>query len=431
MMTASNPLQNKKNLSYKIIFSIMLTMSLLVTLLILVFSYSNSLLEQELLEKQNLSELERLKQEFVRDPLYQLPQTAKLRIYQPNRDNTELPLYLQSLPRGYNDELSTEEKTYFVLVSDLNEKPIYIVSDISEFENSEKTFETIIFISWAILLALIFAVSYLLTRYLLKPISDFADEIDRLRPEQRGLKLSGNYQGLEIGKITRSFDRYLNQLDEYVERQRSFAAMASHELRTPLTVVQTSAELISSQTEDELIQSQCEKINRSINNMSNMIIALLSITRDQPQQEKNSDISLFNIVIDALENRHNEIRFNGIKIDNQISSQAAINGNRSLISVVINNLLSNAIKHSPQGIITIRYQGQLLSIEDNGSGLDTEDVEQLFKFGVAGKNNGGYGLGLYIARLICDKQGWKLALKKADPGTIANVTFSQSHVTAS
>lgn len=424
MMTPSvHKLLSKKNLSYKIIFAIMLAMSLLVSLMIIIFAYSNNVLEDKLLVNQNLAELERLKKEFNRNPDYELPQTAKLRFYLPLNEDDVLPEYLQSLPIGYNDEVNVESYSYFVSVGEMSGRPVYIVSDISEFERSERIFETIIVWSWAILIALIFSVSYLLSRYLLKPISDFADEIEQLKPQQRGLTLSGKYQGLEIEKMARSFDRFLNKMDEYVERQHSFAAMSSHELRTPLTVIQTSAELISSQSENELIQQQCQKISRSSGNMSNMILALLSITRDQPSIEKNSDSSLMTVIEDVLEQHEREIKMNGITVHKHIHKDEKVASSDSLLAVVVNNLLSNAIKHCTGGEINIAYEYPALLINDNGSGLDTQNIDQLFKLGVSGNKNGGYGLGLYITKLICDKQGWRLDLTSANPGTQAKVTF--------
>lgn len=418
---------SNKNLSYRIIVGMMLAMGLLISLVMMVFLLGNIALEHDLMENQNRVELQRLKNEFNQNPDYHLPQTAKLRIYMEDADSSALPAYLRELPIGFNDEIETGDFTYFVLVSQFNDRYIYIVNDISEFEKTENAFGQLILISWIILMVLIFAVSYLLTRHLLKPISDFADEIGQLQPQQRGLKLSGKYHGLEIEKITHAFDQYMGKLDEYVERQRSFSAMASHELRTPLTIVQTSAELISSQTSNNLITDQCNKIIRSTSSMSDMILALLSITRDQPLKDENNKVSLVATVKEALENRKNEIRLNKIEIyidtDHWDSANDCLQCNSALLSVVLNNLLSNAIKHSPQGLIRITYQHHGLSIEDNGSGVESEDMDQLFKFGVAGKNNGGYGLGLYITWLICQRQGWRIELSHANPGTIAKVTF--------
>ena len=416
-------LLGRKNLSYKIISSIMLAMSLLISAMIMVFAYSVNVLEHELMQKHIFAELELVKKELSKNPDYSLPQTANLQVYKPDAHDPYLPGFLRGLPADFHEEISTNGSTYFVLVTKFNDEPLYIVNDISEFEQSENTFWIIIIVSWCILMALIFAISYLLSHSLLKPISDFSDEIGQLQPQQRGLNLSGKYHGLEIEKITRAFDQYLKNLDEYVERQHAFAAMASHELRSPLTVVQTSAELIAAQTQDELILNQCHKISRSTSNMSDMILALLSITRDQTRDEQNYAVDLHEVVQDALGNFDHQIRLNTIEIDNWVTPDTTFRCNSALLSVVINNLLSNAIKHSPQGMIRITYMNHSLSILDNGEGLGTEPADQLFKMGVAGKNSGGYGLGLYITKLICDKQGWQLELQNASPGTLARVTF--------
>ena len=411
-----------KNLSYRIIVAIMLAMSLLVSLLILVLLYSIDRLEHDLLENQNNVELQRLHEEFKHNPDYQLPQTAKLRIYMEGQNDP--PAYISQLPLGYHSEVSVDDATYFVLVDRVNQRKVYLVNDISAFETSETRMGWIIALSWLILMALIFAVSFLLSRQLLKPISDFAEEIDSLRPEQRGLKLSGKYHGLEIAKITRAFDQYLSKLDEYVERQHAFSAMASHELRTPLTVVQTSAELIATETDNPLIQQQCKTIHRSSTRMRDMILALLSITRDRPSNSESHSVELGSLLHEILDNFSNEIKHSRIQIDNRIEQDSCLTADPTLLSVVINNLISNAIKHAPRGVIEIDFKADQLSISDNGSGLDRDDIEQLFKFGVAGKNSGGYGLGLYISRLICDQQGWLLELLPANPGTLARVTFS-------
>ena len=391
--------------------------------MIFILSYTVNSLERELLGNQNAAELTRLIKEFKRNPEYQLPQTAKLRFYLTNGGNAGLPEFLHDLPVGFNDELVHENAAYFVLISKFNDQVIYIINDISEFEATEQALNKIFIVSWIIFIVMMFAVSYLLSRYLLKPISDFADEIESLKPEQRGLKLSGKYSGLEIEKITRAFDKYLIKLDEHVERQHSFAAMASHELRTPLTIVQTSAELIGNQTDKPQIISQCQKIQRSTTKMNNMILALLSITRDQFSASDNEKVLLASSISEEVESCQNEIKLNNIEINNLVKTNITLNCNTSLLSVVINNLLSNAIKHCKNGLIQFQYDQNVLSIIDNGSGLDAADTKQLFKFGVAGKNSGGYGLGLYITHLICDKQGWKLDLINANPGTAANVAF--------
>ncbi len=414
----------QKNLSYKVILGIMLGMSVLVSLLIVVFLYSINVLEHDLMEKHALAELSEITQQLRKNPDYTLPQTAILQIYESRGNRLDLPAYLQHLPVGFSQEIEFDERIYFVLVGQVDDRTLFIVNDISEFEQLERSFALIIVISWMVLLALIFALSYLISRFMLKPISDFADEIDLLEPEVRGRQFVGRYRGLEVEKMTRAIDRYLNKLDEYVEKQHSFAAMASHELRTPLTIIQTSAELISGQTENEQIMAQCHKIMRSTTSMNDMILALLSITRDLSlEQQEKQRVVLADSVDEVLNNLSQQININRIEIDNWVRPEVSFECNSALLSVVINNLLTNAIKHCPGGRVQINYMNHALIILDNGEGLGTDNIEKLFHKGVRGRNNGGYGLGLYITKLICDHQGWHLDLQNSNPGTQAKVEF--------
>ncbi len=402
----------------------MLGMGLLVSLLIIVFAYSFHVLEYDLMEKYNQAELEHIEEQLRQNPAYELPQTANLQMYRSDGSDLSLPHYLHDLAPGYRGEVDVDGLYYFVMVSRLNDETLYVVSDISEFEQSENRFQLIILVSWSTLLALIFALSFLLSRNLLKPISDFADEIDSLQPEQRGHSLTPKYHGLEVGKIARAMERYFDKIDEYVERQNSFAAMASHELRTPLTIIQTSAELIAGLTDNRQINNQCNKIRRSSAGMNDMILALLAITRDQPvDRQETSPVRLHDAMHEAMTNQQPQIDLNRIEIENLIPPDTVLECNSALLAVVINNLLANAIKHSPKGLIRLTYTRHALSIQDNGEGLGTDDIDGLLMKGVAGENSGGYGLGLYITKLICDKQGWSLELRNANPGTLARVTF--------
>ena len=414
----------QRSLSHKVISGVMLGMSVLVSLLIAVFLYSINVLERDLMEKHNQAELASIIQQLEQNPDYRLPQTAILQVYQARPERLHLPPFLQSLPVGFSDEVEANGFIYWVLVQQYQDRTLFIVNDISEFEQLERRFAFIIVISWIILLTLIFALSYLISRFMLKPISDFADEIDLLEPEIRGHRFVGRYHGLEVAKMTRAVDRYLDKLDEYVDKQHSFAAMASHELRTPLTIVQTSAELIAGQTDNPQIIAQCQKIGRSTSSMNDMILALLSITRDLSlDQQEQSRVALADVIDEVLTNLEQQIRINRIEIDNWVRGDVSFECNKALLSVVINNLLSNAIKHCPHGRIQITYMNHSLVVLDDGEGLGTENIDRLFEKGVGGRNNGGYGLGLYITKLICDHQGWNLDLQNANPGTQAKVEF--------
>jgi signal transduction histidine kinase len=237
--------------------------------------------------------------------------------------------------------------------------------------------------------------------------------------------LSDHFADDEVGKIAQAFDSYTRKMDSYVEKQIAFAAMASHELRSPLTIVQTSADLIASRNDDPSINPYLEKIQRATANMANMIHALLAVTRDQPTKNANQHITLQPLVEEILETMSPELRAKQISIDNQLPPDINIEADRTLLTVVLTNLIRNAAKHSQQSPIKIDMLASILSITDNGIGIDSEDLQHIFDFKFHGQNSQGYGVGLYISKLICDYQGWSLELEpNPQGGIIARVNFT-------
>ena len=93
--------------------------------------------------------------------------------------------------------------------------------------------------------------------------------------------------------------------------------------------------------------------------------------------------------------------------------------------MVLTNLIRNGVKHGQQSSIIIDMQAPVLSITDNGIGIDSEDLQHIFDFGFRGPNSQGYGVGLYISKLVCDYHGWLLDLvPNPQGGIIATINFA-------
>ena len=99
---------------------------------------------------------------------------------------------------------------------------------------------------------------------------------------------------------------------------------------------------------------------------------------------------------------------------------------------VVSNLLSNAIKFSPKHgkvVVELRRdpQGLIISVGDEGVGMDPSDAQQLFnRFGrlAAHSQIPGAGLGLYIVKCIVSAHGGSIDLTSAPgKGTTFEVFF--------
>ena len=120
------------------------------------------------------------------------------------------------------------------------------------------------------------------------------------------------------------------------------------------------------------------------------------------------------------------IKLRNQKITIDLSDDRVMYLDKEKIQTVITNLLTNAIKYTPSGgniTINSRIKKKMLiiSIKDDGIGLQKEEITQLFKpFGKIEKYGRGWdiisdgiGLGLYLSKEIIDLHEGKIWVESA------------------
>ena len=91
-------------------------------------------------------------------------------------------------------------------------------------------------------------------------------------------------------------------------------------------------------------------------------------------------------------------------------------------------LLSNAVQHSERGgSVRLRVDGVTIVVEDEGSGIDPEDLPHLFERFYRGKGSaGGFGLGLSICRDLVEGMGGRISLRPREgAGTVAEIRLPE------
>ena len=367
----------------------------------MVVHYSNKELEYDLLEKQIGTEIENIRSILRINPLAELPQTASMSMYLESRASTiPIPEFFKQYSQGIHHDVEIGDNSYHIQIQPFDNDVIYIKYDITQLEASEALLTDILIIAWAILLFMIVIMSHLISRRLADPISRLSEEVSHLVPDQRGVQLSKHYEKDEVGKIAQAFDVYLKRMDEYVEKQIAFAAMASHELRSPMTIIQTSTELIDCQHDDVATHTQVEKIQRATRGMVEMIDALLQVTRDQNPDRESTPLKLCFVIDDILNMLQSDIHSKNIIIKNTLLETHIVNADKTLATVVCSNLIKNAIKHGADSDIRIEMEDKKLSIIDSGFGISQDELEHIFDFAYRGHSSQGYGIGLYVSKLI-------------------------------
>jgi len=190
----------------------------------------------------------------------------------------------------------------------------------------------------------------------------------------------------------------------------------SHQMKTPLASICMYSDLLvegnldAAEQQEFLIRmkSGTEKLQwmmDSLIKMSRLEIGAIQLTPTPTGIRQTISESISGVV--ALAARKN------INIVTTALSDIELYHDRKWTREALNNILENAVKYSPTNSTIAVTMEQLplytkIIITDQGIGIDESDYNLLFKRFYRGQNvadQEGAGLGLYLARLIMEKQG--------------------------
>lgn len=225
-----------------------------------------------------------------------------------------------------------------------------------------------------------------------------------------------NPEGLPLGKLLVVDD--LSELDRSTRARawREVARRIAHEIKNPLTPIQLSTQRIRRKylenlEEPEMLDSCTATIITEVNGLKNMVNEFSKFAR---LPEINASPGNVNKLLKSVCNFFKE----GLPQAVSLSFESDDNIPSSLIDVeqmrrVFTNLIDNAVAAMPNGGgITLKssYAKDLkmiiIKLEDNGSGIPDNIIDQVFEPYVTTKKD-GTGLGLAIAhQIISDHNGY-------------------------
>ena len=210
-------------------------------------------------------------------------------------------------------------------------------------------------------------------------------------------------------------NRTIEPLEESFKKQKQFIADASHELRTPISVIQGYANMLDrwGKSDESVLDESIAAIKSESENMKNLVEQLLFLARgiNGKTQLTITEFSLNNMMSEVLEESK---MIDDKHIYSYINSEEInVYGDIGLLKQTARILVENAAKYTEAGEDIILRIGKndknevYFSVQDNGIGMDAEDVphifERFFRADTARvRKNGGTGLGLSIAKWIID-----------------------------
>ncbi len=259
----------------------------------------------------------------------------------------------------------------------------------------------------ALFMVLLLACIYFATRYLLRPVRDLSEGVERLRQGDLNVEMSTRRTD-ELGRLMVSFNEMARAVRERLRARDQLLVDVSHEIRSPLTRMRVALEMMPE-------GAAKESVVEDIAETEAMISVLLDTERlDSPHGGLTLDsVDLAALVSEiALERADHPP---GVQVGSPAGPVVArVDAQR--VRVVVGNLVSNALRHSdeagpPVRVAVERSGGDaLITVKDCGVGIEAEDLPRIFEpfYRVdrsRSKDTGGYGIGLSLVKRIVDAHG--------------------------
>jgi two-component system sensor histidine kinase MprB len=257
----------------------------------------------------------------------------------------------------------------------------------------------------------------------LRPVRRLTSDVERIaRTEDLApLPVEGDD---EVARLATAFNHMLSSLAASRDRQRQLVADAGHELRTPLTSLRTNIDLLtqagegSSQGLSDRARSELlDDVRAQIEELTTLIGDLVELARDEPMSPVVATVELHEVLEAAVA----RVRRRAPGVTFRLEADPwYVEGEAGAIERALTNLLDNAAKWSPPaGTVTVSLAGGVVTIDDEGSGIDEADLPHVFeRFYRASESRGmpGSGLGLAIVAQVAQRHAGTVVAGRSPSG---------------
>lgn len=248
-----------------------------------------------------------------------------------------------------------------------------------------------------------------------KERTDFEEDLDKLPQSLKTLQESMKYTNLELKEAVAKAVK-----DERLRTE--LITNVSHDLKTPLTSIITYVDLLNQcNIEDEKAKEYIKVLDEKGLKLKRLIEDLIEASKVSSGNITLNcvNLNLSELCVQAVGEMSEEFEKRALEIKVKLPDNPPIiyaDGNKTFR--VIENLLSNAKKYSAQGTrvyISIENQAnygafEIKNISESPLDISAEELTERFVRGDKSRTNEGNGLGLSIAKELCNAMGGKLMI---------------------
>lgn len=293
-----------------------------------------------------------------------------------------------------------------------------------QFKGENATYRRSLIIYLSTLGVMLIAMQMLLLRWSLTPLRKVAADMSRV---ERGKSdfLDSQYP-LELTGLTGRINSFIESEREQRTRYRNTLSDLAHSLKTPLAVIRSRLE--SSSDAPVLTHDVLDQVRR----MDELVAYQLARAATTGRQPFASAIPIAGHAEDLVQSLEKVYAAKNVLCEFDIDEGVAFYGEQGDLLELMGNLLENAFKWSGHRVLLVikaqpqpgkQRPGLLLSVEDDGPGIEPDQVDRILQRGVRGDERvQGHGIGLSIVQDIVRAYQGELAVDRS--AELAGARFS-------
>ncbi|MES2544482.1 MAG: ATP-binding protein [Bacteroidota bacterium] len=291
------------------------------------------------------------------------------------------------------------------------------VEDDSFYENELNNFLVRLSQVYSFMLIIAFGLAYFLSTYITKSLKTISDKLSETSLNQKNEKIVLEANSKEINLLIKAYNEMVDELElsagklaqsEREEAWREMAKQVAHEIKNPLTPMRLTVQSFQRKFDindpdlKQKLSDYSKTLIQQIDTM-NAVASAFSNFASMPAQQ-NETLNVVDVVELALD------IFNEEYLVFEAEKTAIIaKMDRTQLVRIINNLVKNAIQSIPENqeeksiFVAVKKEGDhvLITVKDNGIGIETENRNRIFEPKFTTKNS-GMGLGLGIIKNIIE-----------------------------
>lgn len=300
------------------------------------------------------------------------------------------------------------DKNYYLKINNLKYDESKVFKNIQE---SSISILWIIILNIIICLIMIFISIYIYS--LIKPLNGLKTHIfNSIQRKNSNFKYT---KANEIGDIYKEFEKIIKKNNELTIARQFFLRSIMHELKTPIAKGQFAAAMPENEKNKIILSNVFKTLNSIIDEVKKIENVLSNENYLELKPYKYSYLLDKSIKSLLLEDES--------IIKTKISEDKTITTDEYLFTLVIKNLLDNAIKYSSDEKCEIEFFANMVEVRNYGEKTEFNEKEYFQAFVRGNSKKGGYGLGLYLIKYVCDTQGYVIEYEYSDKKHIFRIKF--------